>query len=721
METKIIQKICRYSKRIIFLLIILSALVLPVFSQTPVDKIKELLEAGEVEQSLDLFEKLSTSLEGLNSAEDIYPIFDQLDKTIPHYKYDLMIRYFEIASVMTKNLKDHEKYLLFQSNLIEMYSLRKEKKKAYDLTKMALPLAQDLPSYKMRFYMILGDYFRFYSNYDSSLYYNNKSLRIARELQDTVMIPLQLLSLAGLEAELGNKYDAVDYTMQGIDELRPSQIYLIPGAYKQLSDLFLELNNLPKAKEYAEVALMKAEAINAARYSAYAKMNLGKIAMRKGKWEEALEMFTDAYTYQRAKKDNPGAIAVGTSIAQIYLEMDSLGKVQSLIRSLDSLNSSIIPASHRFRFDLLRAKFEMRKGNIDAAQSILLAIEKDTAKISPDIQIALWESSISTAEKRGDFRKAYLLKGKLESLRDSIRELDESALVYNLEAKFFKAEQDREIVALTAEKQIAKLSLQRKNRQLIGGGILLALLALLASLYYRISQISRRNKEELAQKNTVIEKALKEKNVLLKEIHHRVKNNLQVISSLLKLQTKYTDDVTVLDAIAAGRSRVQSMALLHQNLYKDDDLRGVGMKEYFDNLVQNLFDTYKVSESEITLTKDIDDISLDIDTVVPIGLITNELISNSLKHAFKEGNSGNLHLSLKRGVDSIILTVKDDGVGLPENMLEDNGVSLGTRLIRAFAEKLDAEVEVKGVGGTEISLKIRDYQETRSSMTGTDG
>ena len=145
-----------------------------------------------------------------------------------------------------------------------------------------------------------------------------------------------------------------------------------------------------------------------------------------------------------------------------------------------------------------------------------------------------------------------------------------------------------------------------------------------------------RQKEEIEQKNSIISKALDEKEILLKEIHHRVKNNLHFISALLGLQTDHVSDQVALDALQEGQDRVQSMALIHQDLYQRDDLTSVNVKDYFIKLTEGLFDSYNIHTDDITLQLDIANLDLDVDTVVPIGLIVNELVSNCLKYAFSD-------------------------------------------------------------------------------------
>lgn len=210
-------------------------------------------------------------------------------------------------------------------------------------------------------------------------------------------------------------------------------------------------------------------------------------------------------------------------------------------------------------------------------------------------------------------------------------------------------------------------------------------------------------------KNEQISKALGDKQFLLKEIHHRVKNNLQVISSLLSLQSRQLEDPKAREAIQSGRNRVKSMVLIHQKLYQDEDLVGVDVVEYIEKLTRSLVESYKIRDTEIKIYTEVDEIKLDVDTIIPIGLILNELISNALKYAFEEDKEGTINVSLKKKEHCITLKVSDDGQGLPETFSIENSKSLGYRLIRAFAEKLKATLTVEHPpAGTTVSMLIRN-------------
>ncbi len=215
----------------------------------------------------------------------------------------------------------------------------------------------------------------------------------------------------------------------------------------------------------------------------------------------------------------------------------------------------------------------------------------------------------------------------------------------------------------------------------------------------------------LQTENHTIKTLLKEKETLLKEIHHRVKNNMQVISSLLRIQTNQTTDEGALLALKEGQSRVQSMSLIHQDLYQHDNLTGIHMKDYVDKLAKSLLQTYQLSPEQVSIYTEVDDITLDVDTVVPLGLIINELVTNALKYAFPNNRVGTINISLKDHQDSLLLKVKDDGAGISPEAQEKG---FGSGLIKAFARKLEGALTIDSTNGTLVTLIIQDYQRVDS-------
>ena len=194
----------------------------------------------------------------------------------------------------------------------------------------------------------------------------------------------------------------------------------------------------------------------------------------------------------------------------------------------------------------------------------------------------------------------------------------------------------------------------------------------------------------------------------MKEIYHRVKNNLQVISSLLNLQSAYIKDKHDLAIFQQSQQRIASIALIHEKLYQSQDLARINFGEYIRDLVASLFTAYEVNEDAIALKINIEeDILLGLDTAIPCSLIIHELVSNSLKYAFPTGNNGTICINFNQNAENdFILRVSDDGIGLPSNFDFQKIGSLGLQLVDAFTHQLGGNINIKSDVGVEFQVRF---------------
>jgi PAS domain S-box-containing protein len=201
--------------------------------------------------------------------------------------------------------------------------------------------------------------------------------------------------------------------------------------------------------------------------------------------------------------------------------------------------------------------------------------------------------------------------------------------------------------------------------------------------------------------------SLEEKEALLKEIHHRVKNNLQIVSSLLSLQTEHVAPEKALEALKESQNRVRSMAMIHEQLYSSGDLARIDFHRYVSDLTSYIFRTYSTRAGKISLTMDVQPVALGIDRAIPCGIIINELVTNALKHAFPHESGGTIHIRLvKAGDQEVLLTVEDDGVGIPEGLDPEKSSSLGLELVQTLVEQLKGKVSIESSGGARFSIQI---------------
>ena len=205
-----------------------------------------------------------------------------------------------------------------------------------------------------------------------------------------------------------------------------------------------------------------------------------------------------------------------------------------------------------------------------------------------------------------------------------------------------------------------------------------------------------------------LKESLEEKTMLLKEIHHRVKNNLQIIVSLLNLQSRQVKDESVLATIRESQNRVKAMALVHEKLYRAEDISHIDISDYIRFLGTGLFQFYDARSRGILFNLDITDVKVDINTAIPLGLILNELISNSLKYAFPPGKGGEVSVTGKREGKTLTIIFRDDGVGIPPDLDWKNTQSLGLRLVNSLVDQLDGTIELDRSSGTQFTMVLHE-------------
>ncbi len=437
-------------------------------------------------------------------------------------------------------------------------------------------------------------------------------------------------------------------------------------------------------------------------------------SLNEGKYNHAMIANGFIIRYYEKKKDYAQAIVhageseklaakTGSTFAIYAIKKIKYGLLQkagkyseavTLADSLFTLKESMLVLQNRDQFYNLEKKYESEKKQKEIE---LLTMqnglrEKEIALLISDKKLAALLLQKELLQRDALTRENLLMDSivkKEQAFSSSVagEKKKEAALNAALgRENFLKAEE------LAREKKL--------RRVLMGGAALFLLAAGVILVQYRRQK----------SKSFIIQKQSDDLQVLMKEIHHRVKNNLQVISSLLDLQSMTITDNQASEAVKEGKNRVQSMALIHQNLYNEGNIKGIKAKEYISNLLQSLCDSYNITNDKLVIKTQIDDLSLDVDTMIPLGLVLNELVSNSLKYAFKDGRDGELRIILRDETHHLLLKVSDNGSGYPEGLNSKDGKSFGMKMIRAFAQKLKAKLDVYNDNGAVVEMQITKYQ-----------
>ncbi|MEP2024457.1 MAG: histidine kinase dimerization/phosphoacceptor domain -containing protein [Reichenbachiella sp.] len=470
--------------------------------------------------------------------------------------------------------------------------------------------------------------------------------------------------------------------------------------------VYLETEDYEKACEYSGKAYELIKDTDYTRAKWYARTGLCLALSNLGRFEEAEAGFSEILEEAKALNDVYQIPTSLHNLADTY--NDSERYDEALVFCLEALE----------RFEALESKGAIVQthtllcliyGNLNQEKKGLahcdIALEMAQANNLSSTLLDIYKIQSEVEALANQFEPAYHTRLLYENIKDEQLGKQKEKNIAALNTKFETREKELEIKVQQEklEAQDQRISQQRTIQLL--SLIVLIFVGGMAFLIWRNAKKQRQINKQLYEQKEVIEKTSKERETLLKEIHHRVKNNLQVISSLLSMQSRQMEEGEAKSAVREGQSRIKSMSLIHQKLYNQDELSRINMKEYIDELSGFLFNSFKPGD-KIKQIVESEDILLDVDTAVPIGLIINELISNALKYAFLHAEEGQISISLKNLGNGCQLQVADTGHGLPEGF--DQKQSMGMRLVHILVDQLNGELQIDQSKGTLFTIFFDD-------------
>ena len=492
----------------------------------------------------------------------------------------------------------------------------------------------------------------------------------------------------------GELVRAADYALEAKrlgEEL--NDVKSLAVSYSDLSNLFWKHSKFEKGLEYGlkSIEYFEERGMNDMDYD-FTLYVVGNNLLELQRYDEALEY----YNHSIAMGERYGFY---NNLSDAYISLVDLYTLLNQYEAAEKSGEKAIKYAKLLNNNFLLMRSWLSIGKLKLFQGkYITAIEY----LKKSIEIA-----------GPDFGDKYYLSQAYESLgkayvgNHNYKGGTESFAVYDsLKNQIFTEASAQRISLLQTEFEIAKKEstiqgmenqLKRQNSQKTLISIIAGLLLMLLVVLYVTYQKDKGKNILLEQQNT-------EKEFLLKEIHHRVKNNLGIVSSLLDLQAAKMQDPNAIEAIEESRNRVYSMSMIHQKLYQGKNLSSIEMKDYFINLSKHILDSYGV-EKLIEFDYDVDDIELDVDSAIPLGLIVNELLTNSFKHAFPDGKKGYIKIMFqKEGNDKFVLEVLDDGIGSDNKNSAQPGTGFGTLLIDLLVKQLDGSLSIFNDSGTRVRI-----------------
>ncbi|TNE54799.1 MAG: tetratricopeptide repeat protein [Bacteroidetes bacterium] len=556
---------------------------------------------------------------------------------------------------------------------------------------------------KAFFYNVLGVIYKSQSSYDSSRYYFKRAIKTHEHTGDVFQEGATNNNLARLYVLMSNYDLALEHFQRALVLFNETKAYYeIATVHSSLGEMYIELDDDELAIEH----LKKSEAIYTQEGFedgiVMVHFDLGLIAKKKGKLQEALVDFQKASEYWRKEKVYKNLLLVLLEEAEILISLEEYTPANRKLIESSQISEHLADRFMKCKGIVLQARIARKRGQHGQAYQLLKQADQlNIYRESPKLEAMVLFEKYLSHKKTGDIHGALTYYERYQKVNDSISGIEQQKTLTGTRLRFDLLNKEKRIQGLLDSTRIQRLKNQKialknevnqsvRNQQFIG---IIVLVLVLTGIIVVVMVLFRKNKIN-SQLNEELNQALEDKDDLLKELHHRVKNNLQIVSSLLNLQASQQEGKKVEEILKDSRNRIESMATLHEKMYQTGKFNSVSLQKYVKELADILDASYAIRQRGIRVDINLDDISVSLDMMVPLGLILNEIFTNSAKHAFIDSESGSIYVMGKQVEDQYQLQVWDSGPGLPEDMDARSGNSLGFRLIFGLCRQLKAKIEI---------------------------
>lgn len=495
-----------------------------------------------------------------------------------------------------------------------------------------------------------------------------KALAIFRDIKDSAGIGEAWNNIGLVHWKEGKNRDALAAYTNAL-EIREQigDSVGIAGTYSNMGIIYRLEKNYDVSLHYYQLSLAIRERNNDQKGISQLLSNIGSLKMETGSPAEALEYYRGALAIKEKIHDQYGKLSCYLNIGTALEAMGNLKEAEAQylggLRFSDSIGS--LDFSRSFHRELAELYASQKNYEKAYEQHVLYMAAKDS-----------------------------LIN------RETNHELAELQAVYDLSEKQRRIDNYKQQEILTAEKEA-----REKTFLYALAAIVLLVLISLVIIYSRARALKAAN-SQLAESKMLLEKRSQEKEILLREIHHRVKNNLQLTSSLLNLQARQTSNPDASQVLKDARDRIKAISLVHQKLFSRDEYQSVNLAEYLPELCRSVFESHSIRQPEIKLETEIQPLVVSIDDSISIGLFINEALINALKHAFTGKSKGCIRVYALQQQDEMLVGVNDNGNGIPGTIRNDEEGGFGMQLLRSLSVKLQARLEISNEAGTSVRIFI---------------
>lgn len=559
-------------------------------------------------------------------------------------------------------------------------------------------------------YIDISEHYRF-TRPEKGLIYAKEALLLSQKVKDTILMVKSANKLAILEKENNDNTSALRTILKSLNWAKGlNKDTLVANTQLVAGHVYSNLQKEQAAIYNYKECLRFFKSVNDSSGISYTYSGLGIVYYDNKKYDDALNNYLNAEIYWANNEDALKA-DLWNNIGALYIEKNDFENARYYYNKALSFYKSENWSSEVSMVYYNLGELFLKENKIENAKECFnksLAIGK---KIGSYTEIVwAYHGLYLTAKKAKQLHQALKYYEQYTSLKDSIHNMQNQREVKELEALFNQEKQlkkikDQQLKIVQSEKKVES----EKLKNLIFIAFIIFILILLVLGFYHFQKSKKQNKA-LKEHQIIIGNALKEKELLLKEIHHRVKNNLQVISSLLNLQHNAVDNELTRYVIDETQNRINAIALVHQKLYQSQNIGKIDFSAYLTELVEQQRLIYKNEEMKVScIVNAPTKIKLHLDIAVSLGLIVSELITNAFKYAFNDSNDHILNVTLKTIKDNTYeLVIRDNGPGLPQEFENGEQESLGMDLVKILTEQIDGKLLIKNDNGAYFSITFQN-------------
>ncbi|WP_310557576.1 histidine kinase dimerization/phosphoacceptor domain -containing protein [Flavobacterium sp.] len=591
--------------------------------------------------------------------------------------------------------------------LADTYTKNSDFEKAVGAAKKAKALLYNSKDWDVYFRFIeeLSNFMKMATKFDEAKVLLDNSLIRAKKNNRPINLAIMYNACAMLYSDLNLLKEALVYAKKAINY--ETTVYIKKKSYLAMSLIYSDLNNYALASEYID----KAIALSVGDPMAIHSLQVNKIRILiSGKhYEEALtiglenEIFFKKFNYLYALN------YTHNYLAECYYQLKKYNESYIFINKC--LDNKIEDMSYRAKIYEKASKIYLKLNKKKEALAMIdNAINEPKPVTDEGFNLDLFQTKSEVEEALGNYKNALVYYKMQAVIKEKQNALNNKNKLNELQVNLNVKDKNNSIKKLEIA-QLQKTVENKKQRENLLYVSVALLLALLSTFFYVRNNRAIKNKNKIIEQTNIklenekqlTQKSLVEKETLLKEIHHRVKNNMQLVMSLLNIQAQEANN-NISDFVAVSQSRILSMSLIHENLYQTDNLSQVDFKEYVDNLTNSILNAYSNVNTNITLKLEIEPVYFDIQKAIPLGLIINELVNNAYKHAFINYQKGLITLQLIRKNEKYELVVSDNGIGIQKK--ENAKKTLGLELVEELVFQLDGLLKVANNKGMQYNIQF---------------